>query len=185
LFERTVALVKRYKKLLDRRPPPLTKYAASRAEKEDIKIKGSLREGEKSHGASTNTTSRNPVDSVQPSVDTGLIALHEEQSASKQPPFNPPKERFFDQASDERDRLRPTKENLEQTTTADQAKVIFASGGITNGKQALEVLNAGASVVMIYTALVYGGVGTISRIKGEMREEIRAGKTTKKKALPS
>lgn len=51
-------------------------------------------------------------------------------------------------------------------------KVIFATGGITNGKQALEVLNAGASVAMVYTALVYGGVGTISRIKGEMREEI-------------
>ena len=70
-------------------------------------------------------------------------------------------------------------------------KVIFATGGITNGKQALEVLNAGASVAMVYTALVqrflrslasvlmwltaqvYGGVGTISRIKREMRQEIR------------
>ena len=52
-------------------------------------------------------------------------------------------------------------------------KVIFATGGITNGKQALEVLNAGASVAMVYTALVYGGVGTISRIKDEMREQIR------------
>lgn len=37
------------------------------------------------------------------------------------------------------------------------SKVIFATGGITNGKQALEVLNAGASVAMIYTAMVYGG----------------------------
>ena len=40
-------------------------------------------------------------------------------------------------------------------------KVIFASGGITNGKQALEVLNAGASVGMIYTALVRGNDGAI------------------------
>jgi dihydroorotate dehydrogenase len=31
-------------------------------------------------------------------------------------------------------------------------KVIFGSGGITNGKQALEVLNAGADMVQIYTA---------------------------------
>ena len=54
-----------------------------------------------------------------------------------------------------------------------QAKIIFATGGITNGKQALEVLNAGASVAMVYTALVYGGVGTISRIKEEMRQEMR------------
>ena len=33
-------------------------------------------------------------------------------------------------------------------------KEIFATGGITNGKQVLEVLNAGASVGMVYTALV-------------------------------
>jgi len=50
--------------------------------------------------------------------------------------------------------------------------VLFATGGVTNGKQALEVLNAGASVAMVYTALVYGGAGTISRIKKEMRDEI-------------
>ncbi|MCJ1478573.1 Dihydroorotate dehydrogenase (quinone), mitochondrial [Lambiella insularis] len=55
-------------------------------------------------------------------------------------------------------------------------KVIFASGGITNGKQALEVLDAGASIAQIYTALIYSGVGTISRIKKEMREEIKARK---------
>jgi dihydroorotate dehydrogenase len=55
------------------------------------------------------------------------------------------------------------------------SKVIFASGGIVNGEQALEVLNAGASVAMCYTGVVYGGVGTISRIKDEMREKITAG----------
>ena len=53
-----------------------------------------------------------------------------------------------------------------------ERKVIFASGGIANGKQALEVLNAGASVAMIYTALIYGGVGTVTRIKREMKDEM-------------
>lgn len=53
-------------------------------------------------------------------------------------------------------------------------KVIFATGGITNGRQAREVLDAGASVAQVYTALIYGGVGTLSRIKREMRE-LRAG----------
>lgn len=52
-------------------------------------------------------------------------------------------------------------------------KVIFASGGITNGKQVLEVLDAGASVAMLYTYLVYGGVGTITNIKSELRSEMR------------
>ncbi|KAF2259860.1 FMN-linked oxidoreductase [Lojkania enalia] len=57
--------------------------------------------------------------------------------------------------------------------TTGQRKVIFATGGITNGRQAREILDAGASVAMVYTALIYGGVGTISRIKQEMREEAR------------
>jgi dihydroorotate dehydrogenase len=198
LFERTVALVKRYKKLLDRRPLPPTQYATSHAESEKKanEIKGSLRENEKRHDASTNTPSRKPADSVQSSADTGIIALRpppaEEQSHSKPLLFNPPTERLLDQSSHKQNKLRSTEESSEQrpareeqTAPADQAKVIFATGGITDGKQALEVLNAGASVAMIYTALVYGGAGTISRIKGEMRDEITAGKKTKKKAIPS
>jgi dihydroorotate dehydrogenase len=52
-------------------------------------------------------------------------------------------------------------------------KVIFATGGITNGRQAREVLDAGASVAQVYTALIYGGAGTISRIKQEMRDEAK------------
>jgi dihydroorotate dehydrogenase len=51
-------------------------------------------------------------------------------------------------------------------------KTIFASGGITNGVQAMEVLNAGASVAMIYTTLVYKGAGTVWRIKDEMRRSL-------------
>lgn len=51
-------------------------------------------------------------------------------------------------------------------------KYIFATGGITNGAQALEVLAAGADVAQVYTALVYGGIGTVSKIKEEMREEL-------------
>ena len=55
-----------------------------------------------------------------------------------------------------------------------QQKVIFATGGITNGDQALKVLNAGASVAMVYTGLVYGGSGTVTRIKNEMRQKLAA-----------
>lgn len=62
---------------------------------------------------------------------------------------------------------------------AGQRIVIFASGGITNGKQALAILDAGASVAMVYTALVYGGVGSITRIKTEMREEMGKGEGKK------
>lgn len=59
-------------------------------------------------------------------------------------------------------------------------KVIFATGGITNGRQAREILDAGASVAQIYTALIYGGVGTISRIKQEMRDDAKTQSTITK-----
>lgn len=54
-----------------------------------------------------------------------------------------------------------------------KGKVIFASGGITNARQVLEVLDAGASVAMLYTYLVYGGAGTITNIKRELGSEMR------------
>ncbi|CAI7567328.1 unnamed protein product [Penicillium glandicola] len=52
-------------------------------------------------------------------------------------------------------------------------KVIFASGGITTGKEARAALNAGASVAMMYTGVVYGGVGTVTRVKQELRAELQ------------
>jgi dihydroorotate dehydrogenase len=58
-----------------------------------------------------------------------------------------------------------------------ERKVIFATGGITNGSEALEIQNAGADVAMVYTGLVYGGAGTVTRIKDEMRKEIKGEKT--------
>jgi dihydroorotate dehydrogenase len=129
LFDRTVALVKRYKKLLDQGPSPAIQDKSSRPE-----LGSEAREIEESLKAAS--THSNPSDALESSVDMGTI---------------------------------------------DHPKVIFATGGITNGKQALEVLNAGASVAMVYTALVYGGVGTISRIKNEMREEMNATKKAKNK----
>ncbi|KAM3465590.1 hypothetical protein MY5147_007280 [Beauveria neobassiana] len=61
-----------------------------------------------------------------------------------------------------------------ETTTdkGDARKTLFATGGVTNGEQALRVLNAGASVAMVYTNMVYGGAGTITRIKGEMEKQV-------------
>lgn len=53
-------------------------------------------------------------------------------------------------------------------------KVIFATGGVTNGEQALKLLNAGASIAMVYTTMVYNGAGTVTRIKGEMRDAVKS-----------
>ncbi|TQV91441.1 dihydroorotate reductase PyrE [Cordyceps javanica] len=79
---------------------------------------------------------------------------------------------------------------LEGHATADKGdarKTLFATGGITNGEQALQVLNAGASVAMVYTNMVYGGAGTITRIKGEMAkkcDQCRRSKTRCDKKVP-
>lgn len=118
MFERTLALVKRYRKLLDEGPP-------SSPDKQDSK------------------------DTETPSAAPALTST-----------------------------LASAMESVGSTMSSNKGeqKVIFATGGITNGKQALEVLNAGASVAQIYTALIYGGVGTVTRIKKEMREEIAKGK---------
>lgn len=62
----------------------------------------------------------------------------------------------------------------ESSSKSPQRKVIFATGGIKNGEQALKVLNAGASVAMVYTGMVYGGAGTVTRIKGEMRKTLQS-----------
>ncbi|KAJ2971607.1 hypothetical protein NUW58_g9368 [Xylaria curta] len=59
---------------------------------------------------------------------------------------------------------------------ATEQKIIFATGGITTGQDALKVLNAGASVAMVYTGLVYGGAGTITRMKDELKTEVNASK---------
>lgn len=55
--------------------------------------------------------------------------------------------------------------------TGGPQKVIFATGGITNGEQAHNMLNAGASVAMVYTGMTYGGAGTVTRIKRELKSQ--------------
>lgn len=67
-------------------------------------------------------------------------------------------------------------ESNDQLRSSNKELVIFATGGISNGQQALKVLQAGADVAMVYTAMVYGGIGTVTRIKDEMRRGIEAPK---------
>jgi dihydroorotate dehydrogenase len=61
-----------------------------------------------------------------------------------------------------------------QPAGSDSQKILFATGGITNGEQALKILNAGASIAMVYTGMVYGGAGTVTRIKGEMKSQLKS-----------
>ncbi|OAF59450.1 Dihydroorotate dehydrogenase (quinone), mitochondrial [Pseudogymnoascus destructans] len=69
------------------------------------------------------------------------------------------------------DLVRKYREELDKGKGGER-KTVFGSGGVTNGKEALKVLEAGADMVQVYTALVYGGAGTLTKIKHEMRREI-------------
>lgn len=50
---------------------------------------------------------------------------------------------------------------------------LIGCGGISTGADALEYAKAGASLVQVYTAFGYDGVGTCRRIKDELVEELR------------
>ncbi|PMD47045.1 FMN-linked oxidoreductase [Hyaloscypha variabilis F] len=134
MFERTLALVKRYRRLLDEGPPPPPKEQSK--------------------------DSRKPVAGLATADEPGST-IAEKIEAVKDSLIGSGGAGSVGVAG-----------SLTDGLAGHDQKVIFATGGITNGKQALEILNAGASVAQIYTALIYGGVGTVSRIKKEMREEI-------------
>ena len=190
LFERTLDLVKRYRRFLDQGPPgepeapekPMERSQAT-AESDEVTRSEEMVDVAKKI---EDTVRRDKANLKEPSAQNDdssrtqpLIRLPERHNPSPSSKTTPSAESPALSASTHLDQLP----SLNKTSTSssavaessrprDQSKVIFATGGITNGRRALEVLNAGASVAMVYTALVYGGVGTISRIKGEMREEM-------------
>ncbi|RMZ86124.1 hypothetical protein DV737_g11, partial [Chaetothyriales sp. CBS 132003] len=129
LFDKTVKLVKQYKKLLSHRPGDV-EFDMVRTEEGSTK------------------------------VDQSAI----EQAEREEPGLR----RRLQSVLTALDQLPPH----ERKKAPDESKVIFATGGISNGKQALEMLHAGADVAMVYTAMAYGGIGTITRIKQEIRGEM-------------
>jgi dihydroorotate dehydrogenase len=143
MFERTLSLVARYRKVLDAGPKHLPPAPSSDSEL---------------------------TSSAKASLPKASVNL---PSASNPPPTN------VDDISEAAPRLAlqsPSSNAAPAPVISGPRKVIFATGGITNGRQAREILDAGASVAQVYTAIIYGGVGTISRIKGEMREEAKKGR---------
>jgi dihydroorotate dehydrogenase len=170
MFERTLNLVARYRRALDNGPKQAPPSSQSRPE---VPLSGHSTGDElDSSILSKLSSSSQPSESLDRPTSTSTssktsTSLH---SASSPPPTN------VDDLAESAPRLAPrpspyAKDPAPAPITSSTRKVIFATGGITNGRQAREILNAGASVAQVYTAIVYGGVGTISRIKGEMREE--------------
>jgi dihydroorotate dehydrogenase len=155
LFDRTVKLVSRYRKLLDQGPPPAPTTPSG------------------PEGAAPSVTGLAPTPSGAGETEASIRGdpaegSSETESSSQQSHPQPPGRGATTGATSSIQ--APA---LFQYQSPTPSKVIFASGGITNGKQLHEVLSAGADLGMVYTALVYSGIGTISRIKDELREEIK------------
>jgi dihydroorotate dehydrogenase len=158
-FERTLALVSRYRKALDEGPKHVALPSEARS---DDKPSSSILE-------KLDPTSSSTVSSMtKPTLDL-------DQPSPAQLSSN------IDDLSESAPTI--TLHSTPNTAPAPNAprKVIFATGGITNGRQAREILDAGASVAQVYTAMIYGGAGTISRIKQEMRDDAKEQKTTTKR----
>lgn len=155
MFERTLALVSRYRKALDEGPKSVS------AQQPD---------GEES--------STGIIDKLQPSKQTGSSKTETTVEVGSASPA-------LSSNVDDLQESAPTLTLHSKPVTApapkNPQKVIFATGGITNGRQAREILDAGASVAQVYTALIYGGAGTISRIKQEMRDDAKKQTTATKR----
>lgn len=171
LFNKTVDMVKRYKGLLMEPPETVDGPERSRSalQEEAEKLKAAIRQSE----SKVEATDPPPTQTPDEKLEEGKEQTEARKASAE----------LVQQNSAEKDRLQSILNVLdrlpprEETKAPPKPKVIFATGGITNGQQASEVLNAGADVAMVYTALVYGGSGTISRIKDELRAE-------RKKPLP-
>lgn len=177
MFERTLTLVRRYRKTLDdgpkQLPPPPSEEpdipiaGQSTGDEPDASILGKLESSKAASGAG------DAVASAVSSLPNASADLHDELSML---PTN------VDDLSESAPTIKLPSPSLPPTegevvppapTPNNPRKVIFATGGITNGRQAREILDAGASAAQVYTAMIYRGAGTISRIKEEMREEAK------------
>ncbi len=66
-----------------------------------------------------------------------------------------------------------TKALFEMYKAIEGKKPIIGVGGISNGKDAYAKIRAGASLVQLYSALVYEGPGLINQIKHELSELLK------------
>ncbi|KAI4941007.1 hypothetical protein J4E91_011000 [Alternaria rosae] len=166
-FERTLSLVSRYRKALDEGPKHIAPPSEART---DEPTAGQSTDDKPSSilGKLDPTSSSTGSSKIKPTLDL-------DQPSPTQLSSN------IDDLSESAPTV--TLHSTPRTAPAPNAprKVIFATGGITNGRQAREILEAGASVAQVYTAMIYGGAGTISKIKQEMRDDANEQKTITKR----
>ncbi|KAL1614762.1 Dihydroorotate dehydrogenase (quinone), mitochondrial [Diplodia seriata] len=166
LFDKTLGMVAKYRKMLDQGP-----RIAPKEEKPETKAIA---------GASTGES---PETSIVEKIEAGARdAASEASSAFSEVKVADPTENVTTSPDDLTD-LAPVVQAPTPSAAEEAAgdrspyshtpKEIWATGGVTNGQQALQLLNAGASVAMIYTTMVFNGSGAVTKIKNQMRAAIK------------
>jgi len=151
LFHRTVSLVKNYRRILDY---PLHDQNISQQrqlqpdEATAIRIKASVRRDEQNLKEASDEPINQPLIRVpHSSPTTGGIG----SDLASAPALT---------SSQHLEQFSTSKVPAQPATLT--SKIIFCTGGITNGQQALEVLNAGASVAQIYTGMILSNIRALS-----------------------
>ncbi|KAL1874935.1 hypothetical protein VTK73DRAFT_10361 [Phialemonium thermophilum] len=168
---------------VDRRVPPKVMVKVSPDEDDDSQVEGVVQAVCMSgvDGIIVGNTTKKRTGLIPPSIRLSgkeQLALLEEGGFSGPATFDQTLKlvaKYRKTLDDQSLRSEPASGAKDDWAAGSRAqKIIFASGGITNGERALKVLNAGASLAMVYTGLVYGGSGTITRIKREMSEQLQS-----------
>lgn len=156
----------------ERKSPPKVMVKVSPDEDEDSQLEGIVQAVQRSgvDGVIVANTTRRRTGLVPDGVK---LTAKEQNALMETGGFSGPT--MFEQTLSLVGRYRKLLDSpdFQPNSGSDKQKVIFASGGITNGDEALKVLNAGASLAMIYTGMVYGGAGTVTRIKSEMKKQLQ------------
>ncbi|GAB0133450.1 hypothetical protein EsDP_00001857 [Epichloe bromicola] len=150
----------------DRKAPPKVMVKVSPDEEEDAQLEGIVEAVRRSgvDGVIVGNTTKRRTGLVPDGV---RLTAKEQRALMETGGYSGPA--MFDRTLNLVGRYRKMLDAQPSGSSNGSQKLLFATGGITNGDQALKVLNAGASVAMVYTSMVYGGAGTVTRIKSEMK----------------
>ncbi|KAK6184610.1 hypothetical protein SNE40_007049 [Patella caerulea] len=118
---------------------------------------------------------KNDIAAVVSKINSGVDGLIVSNTTVSRPPSlqNKHKEEIGGLSGD------PLK-HLSTTTISDMYKLtkgkipIIGVGGISNGKDAYEKIKAGASLVQLYTALIYQGPPVVKKVKRELAQYLES-----------
>lgn len=115
-------------------------------------------------------------DAAQVALEAGVDGLIVSNTTLSRPPGLEGRHRGEAGGLSGRPLMAPSTEALADIYRLTEGRLpLIGTGGIAGGADAYAKIRAGASLVQLYTALVYQGPGLIARIKRELAELLRQG----------